>query len=127
MSLARAILGMLLLHVVAVGGILAFSLVKERGQNHSATTPAAGAVEAEDSDVPSTRQESRDVEHHPADAGGTLASAHPIRAGDTLTRVVNDPATGSGPSGSASDAAERIAGGHANATPHPRADEYSNR
>lgn len=114
MRLSRAILVMLLLHVVAVGGILAFSLIKERGRSHAATSPTSNAVEAEDSDAPAVKVENQDSDHTPTDTGGTLANSHPPRPADTLTRVSNDP-------NAANDAATRIAGGHANAASSPTA------
>ena len=71
MRLSRAILVMLLLHVVAVGGILAFSLIKERGHNHASANPASNAVEAEDSDALPAKVEGGDADHAGTDAGGT--------------------------------------------------------
>ncbi len=121
MRLSRAILVMLLLHVVAVGGILAFSLIKERGQTHASSNPASGAVEAEDSDLAPTKVEGRDPDHATPDTGGTLASTHSTHSGDNLTRVSNDPLTAGATPSAASDAAARIAGGHANAASSPAA------
>ena len=116
MRLSRAILVMLLLHVVAVGGILAFSLIKQRGQNHGVINPASNAVEAEDSDVPPAKVEGRD-----ADTNGTLANARPPHADEPLTRVSNDPSAATGTPNAANDAAARIAGGHATAASSPAA------
>lgn len=110
MRLSRALLVMLLLHVVAVGGILAFSLIKEHGRNHAVVSPTSNAVEAEDSDTQPVKVESRDSDHAPADPAGTLAGAHPSHANEPLTRVANEPASNN----PASDAALRIAGGSAN-------------
>ncbi len=118
MRLSRAILVMLLLHVVAVGGILAFSLIKERGQSHATTGPGSNAVEAEDSDVAPTKVEGHDADHSGTEPNGTLAGTHPTHASDTITRVSNDP-------NAASDAAARIAGGHASAATSPAATSTS--
>ena len=107
MRLSRALLVMLLLHVVAVGGILAFSLIKEHGRNHAVNNPTNNAVEAEDSDTPPPKLEGRDPARNTGDAGATLAGARPARADENLTRVTNDTA----PSNPANDAAQRIAGG----------------
>ncbi len=119
MRLSRAILVMLLLHVVAVGGILAFSLIKERGQTHASSSPANGAVEAEDSDLVPTKVEGHDPDHAAPDTGGTLANTHSIHSGDNLTRVSNDPITAGATPNAANDAAARIAGGHPNAASTP--------
>ena len=126
MRLSRALLVMLLLHVVAVGGILAFSLIKEHGRSHAVTSPTSNAVEAEDSDVPPAKVEGRDNGRNPTDPAGTLTAARPPRAGEPLTRVTNEPATNN----PANDAAQRIAGGGANpaaptATPPSNPDKGS--
>ena len=121
MELSRAVLVMLLLHVVAIGGILAFSLIKERGHGHAAANPASNAVEAEDSDAPPAKVENSDADHGPADSGGTLAITHPAHPGDAITQVSNDPSTPSATPNGANDAAARIAGGHANAASTPTA------
>ena len=120
MRLSRAILVMLLLHVVAVGGILAFSLIKERGQTHPAGGPANGAVEAEDTDLPPTKVEGREPDRTGPDDKGTLANARTTHPGDNLTRVSNDPVNAATPN-AANDAAARIAGGHANVAGSPAA------
>ena len=117
--LSRAILVMLLLHVVAVGGILAFSLIKERGHNHAAANPASNALEAEDSDAPPAKVENSDADHAANDVGGTLANTRPAHSGDTLTRVSNDPGAVASTPGGANDAAMRIAGGHTNVASSP--------
>ncbi len=119
MRLSRAILVMLLLHVVAVGGILAFSLIKERGHNHASTNPASNAVEAEDSDAPPARVENSDTDRQENDASGTLANTRPAHSTDTLTRVSNDPSASVVAPGGANDAAARIAGGRANVASSP--------
>lgn len=114
MRLSRAILVMLLLHVVAVGGILAFSLIKERGSKHPASNSANNAVEAEDSDPSPTKVEGRDSDRPANDTPGTLANSRQPRSGESLTRVANDPTNPNPPVTAANDAAERIAGGRAN-------------
>ena len=107
MRLSRALLVMLLLHVVAVGGILAFSLIKEHGRSHAVGSPAGNAVEAEDSDVPPVKVEGHGDDRSPAEAGGTLAGPRPARTDEPITRVANDPAS----TNPANDAAQRVAGG----------------
>ena len=89
MRLSRAILVMLLLHVVAVGGILAFSLIKEQNGDKGARRTgggSAGALEAEDSLLT------------PAKTAGTAEPAtqsvrpaiHVVQPGETLLRIAND-------------------------------------
>ena len=88
MRLSRAILVMLLLHVVAVGGILAFSLIKEQSGEKSARGSgrnADGAVSAEDSllaptgpGVPSKTPQN------------TKPSIYVVQPGETLLRIAND-------------------------------------
>ncbi len=116
MRLSRALLVMLLLHVVAVGGILAFSLIKEHGRSHAVTSPTTNAVEAEDSDAQPTRVESHEGNHTPSDPSGTLVNAHPAQGSEPLTRVANEPAANN----PANDAAQRVAGGSSpSTTPAP--------
>ena len=112
MRLSRALFVMLLLHVVAVGGILAFSLIKEHGRSHAVTSPTSNAVEAEDSDAQPTRVEGRDNNRAPGDPSGTLVNAHPAPTSEPLTRVANEPAANN----PANDAAQRIAGGNSPGT-----------
>ena len=94
MRLSRAILVMLLLHIVAVGGIFAFSFIKERDSSRISSdpeNPVAGALEAEDSHLaakPDTAGSSRaksDSTSKPA-----RPAVHVVRAGETLTRIAND-------------------------------------
>ncbi len=118
MRLSRAILVMLLLHVVAVGGIMAFSLIKERGSKH-ATSPTGSAVEAEDSDAPAIKVEGRDSDRSANEAPGTLADARPTHSGEPLTRVANDLTSSHSPAPAANDAAERIAGGRTTSANNP--------
>lgn len=80
MKLSRAIFVMLLLHVVAIGGVLAFSLIKERGISRRGEEIAAPA-QPEDLQVPST------VAVRPA--GAARPGVHVVRSGDTLTRIAN--------------------------------------
>ena len=121
MELSRAVLVMLLLHVVAIGGILAFSLIKERGHGHAATNPVSNAVEAEDTDTPPAKVEGNDADHGTTDPGNTLANAHPVHPAEAITRVSNDPGTSNPPANGANDAVARIAGGHAAAAGTPPA------
>ena len=89
MRLSRAILVMLLLHVVAVGGILAFSLLKEQngGKNGSgAGGSSTSALEAEDSLLaPAKAAGKADT---PAQSG--KPSVHVVQPGETLLRIAND-------------------------------------
>ena len=94
MRLSRAIMVMLLLHVVAVGGIFAFSFIKDRDANRSASIQigsASNALEAEDSSVPAKRADPG-LSHSSSDGAGATAhpSVHVVRVGETLTRIAND-------------------------------------
>ncbi len=84
---------MLLLHVVAVGGIFAFSFIKERDVSRSPkdeSSSALAAVEAEDSALPANAG-GADAARAKLNATGTLhPSVHVVRAGETLTRIAND-------------------------------------
>ena len=94
MRLSRAILVMLLLHVVAVGGIFAFSFIKERDPNRSPNGPmnsASSAVEAEETALPAKRGTGDTPRVKPEGVGGNGRPAvHVVRAGETLTRIAND-------------------------------------
>ncbi len=89
MRLSRAILVMLLLHLVAIGGILAFSLIKEHNADrlvHDPNNSTAGALEAEDSLVPTTKP----VPHvEPLVPAGKLP-VHVVQPGETLLRIANE-------------------------------------
>ena len=87
MRLSRAILVMLLLHVVAVGGFIASSRIREHDLKRSTNDPSA-AVEADDSlALPK-----------PGDAARTKSdtvvpsrpSVHVVRQGETLMRIANE-------------------------------------
>ena len=106
MRLSRAIMVMLLLHVVAVGGILAFSLIKERGINHAAADSNGTAVEAEDSNIPSTKNGPSDVSRDKPDSTGPRAGSHASQQAETLA-VANPPS-------GASEAVDRIEGNQGN-------------
>ncbi len=89
MRLSRAILVMLLLHVVAVGGILAFSLVKEHNADrytHDAGSGPAGALEADDSLVPTTKP----IPTADPSAPGSKTPVHVVQPGETLLRIANE-------------------------------------
>ena len=94
MRLSRAILVMLLLHVVAVGGIFAFSYIKERDTHRTVgeqAGAASGAVEAEDSALP-IKPGPGNQAHSKLDPGTGLSrpAVHVVRPGETLTRIAND-------------------------------------
>ena len=94
MRLSRAILVMLLLHVVAVGGIFAFSYIKERDTHRivgEQVGAASGALEAEDSALPVKTGAGGQV-HAKIDPGAAPArpAVHVVRPGETLTRIAND-------------------------------------
>ncbi len=94
MRLSRAILVMLLLHVVAVGGIFAFSFIKERDTSHASNSQSgltSGAMEAEESALPAKHASGSSPRIKPDDASGNARpSVHVVRAGETLTRIAND-------------------------------------
>ena len=94
MRLSRAIVVMLLLHVVAVGGIFAFSYIKERDTHRTLgeqVGAASGAVEAEDSALP-TKPGPGGQAHAKIDpsTGPARPTVHVVRPGETLTRIAND-------------------------------------
>ena len=87
MRLSRALLVMLLLHVVAVGGFIASSGIRERDLKRGSADPSA-AVEADDSlsalkttDATKTKSES---------AAPSRPSVHVVRQGETLMRIANE-------------------------------------
>ena len=88
MRLSRAILVMLLLHVVAVGGILAFSLIKEQNGERNALNPTGnpGALEAEDSLLAPTKTAAPSE----TSAQGGRPAVHVVQPGETLLRIAND-------------------------------------
>ena len=86
MRLSRAILVMLLLHVVAVGGFIVSSHLRERDLRSASGDPAA-AVEADDSLSPAKGADARAK----ADATAPPRPAvHVVRQGETLMRIAND-------------------------------------
>ncbi len=86
MRLSRALLVMLLLHVVAVGGFLASSMLRDRAAKRSSSdTPAV--LEAEDSQVPA-KGESAGLRKTPV-MTDPRPGVHVVRPGDTLTLIAN--------------------------------------
>ena len=79
MRLSRALLVMLLMHIVVIGGIVAFSLIKER--NPAPASPSH-PLEAEDTSSPAGATARK------ADAG--RPNIHVVRPGETLTRIANE-------------------------------------
>ena len=87
MRLSRAILVMLLLHVVAVGGFIASSRIREHDLKRSSSDPSA-AVEADDS---LSQAKSADAARVKTDvAPPARPSVHVVRQGETLMRIAND-------------------------------------
>ncbi len=86
MRLSRAILVMLLLHVVAVGGFIASSHFRERDLRRLSGDPSA-AVEADDS---LTTVKAVDVTRARVDDATSRPSVHVVRQGDTLLRIANE-------------------------------------
>jgi LysM repeat protein len=84
MRLSRALLVMLLMHIVVIGGIVAFSVIKERNPAQPAAQSAA--VEAEDSQLATPGV----ATIHKADAGALRPNIHVVRQGETLTRIANE-------------------------------------
>ena len=87
MRLSRAILVMLLLHVVAVGGFIASSRIREhdlRRQSGDASTP----VEADDSLSPLKGTDPARAKT--TDAAPARPSVHVVRQGETLMRIANE-------------------------------------
>ena len=86
MRLSRAILVMLLLHVVAVGGFIASSQLRERDLRRASGNPSA-AVEADDSLTPVKPVDSARAKTDPS---SSRPSVHVVRQGETLMRIAND-------------------------------------
>ena len=84
MRLSRAIMVMLLLHVVAVGGFFASSVLRERDLKHNSPDPST-ALEAEDSQVPASGTNANPARQTPA-----KTSVHVVRPGETLTLIANE-------------------------------------
>ena len=84
MRLSRAIMVMLLLHVVAVGGFFASSVLKERDLKRSSSEPIS-AVEEEDARVPST-----DLAKPTPAKVNVRSNVHVVRPGETLTLIANE-------------------------------------
>jgi LysM repeat protein len=82
MRLSRALLVMLLMHIVVIGGIVAFSLIKER---NPAQAGGSGVIEAEDSHLSSMGGAARKGE-----AETLPTNIHVVRSGETLTRIANE-------------------------------------
>ena len=87
MRLSRAIMVMLLLHVVAVGGFFASSVLKERDLKHSTPDPSL-ALEAEDSQVPS--KAGSDLGKPVQPTSNVRPGVHVVRPGETLTLIANE-------------------------------------
>ena len=88
MRLSRAIMVMLLLHIVAVGGFFASSVLKERDLKR-ATPDLSTALEAEDSHVP-IRTDSTDSVKQAAEKNNARPNVHVVRPGETLTLIANE-------------------------------------
>ena len=87
MRLSRAIVVMLLLHVVAVGGFIASSRIREHDLNRSSGDPSA-AVEADDSLSSAKATDSGRVK---TDAAlPPRPTMHVVRQGETLMRIANE-------------------------------------
>ncbi len=86
MRLSRAILVMLLLHVVAVGGFIASSHLRERDLKRSAGN--AAAVEADDSLAPAKTTDAAKIKLDAAVP--SRPSVHVVRQGETLMRIANE-------------------------------------
>ena len=88
MRLSRAILVMLLLHVVAVGGFFASSVLREHDLKRSPVDPST-ALEAEDSQV-SISEEHTGAPKHSSANENIHPSIHVVRPGETLTLIANE-------------------------------------
>ena len=87
MRLSRAILVMLLLHVVAVGGFIASSRIREHDLKRASGDTSA-AVEADDS---LSQAKSTEAGRVKTDAAvPTRPSVHVVRQGETLMRIANE-------------------------------------
>ena len=87
MRLSRAILVMLLLHVVAVGGFIASSHLRDRDLKRSAGD-ASAVMEADDSLAPA---KAGDAARAKSDAVvPSRPSVHVVRQGETLMRIANE-------------------------------------
>ena len=87
MRLSRAILVMLLLHVVAVGGFIASSQIREHDLKRSSGDPST-VVEADDS---LSQVKAADATRLKTDAAApSRPSVHVVRQGETLMRIANE-------------------------------------
>ncbi len=91
MRLSRAILVFLLLHIVAVGGICAFSLIKQRAPSGG---QADGALEAEDSHLGSNDAAHRNVD--PPAPGPNVHTVSNHGSPDARALIEGDAAAGDG-------------------------------
>ena len=77
---------MLLLHIVAVGGFIASSRIREHDLKRSSTDPSA-AMEADDS---LSSLKASDTARAKTEAAPTRPSVHVVRQGETLMRIANE-------------------------------------
>ena len=86
MRLARAIVVMLLLHVVAVGGFIASSRMRE----HDLKRPAGDSTAAVEADDSFSQARPTDAARSKADPAPSRPSVHVVRQGETLMRIANE-------------------------------------
>lgn len=87
MRLSRAILVMLLLHFVALGGFLASSALRDRVASRS-SGESAPVLEAEDSHVPAKEESA--TARKTSSPNYARPSVHVVKPGETLTLIANE-------------------------------------
>ena len=86
MRLSRALLVMLLLHIVAVGGFIASSRIREHDLKRSSGDPSA-AMEADDFVSP---VKTSGAQRTKPDNGMPRSGIHVVQPGETLMRIANE-------------------------------------
>lgn len=88
MRLSRALLVMLLLHVVAIGGFVSASVLREKDLQRN-PGDASSAVEAEDARVPAKGEAGGAAKRVPSTTTNR-PGVHVVRPGETLTLIANE-------------------------------------
>ena len=100
MKLSHAFVVVLVLHILAVGGVFAFNTLKTRQAPLASKPPAAAAAKPSEANAPAAVAPKAAAPSKPAAAAAREASApaekagsHTVLAGDTLTRIATQHKT----------------------------------